>query len=218
MIGSIFFIFNRLVEIVFLIPIIGMLVRSNLGPTTLSKRKTNQQAYFVDGFIKANQLTPSYILVLFIVSVLAVFWCIDTLIRLSTTKRSSMFVAFIDLCFFGAFIAGVYQLRFIADADCGGWDGGPVIISLGPFGAWGVRTDNPLAFHLDKTCAMLKTCFALGIMEVVFFMWTAIIAMMLHRGHKDDDGDGRRRGHGSRRGHSGSRHRRSSSRRRHYVV
>ncbi|EAU34386.1 conserved hypothetical protein [Aspergillus terreus NIH2624] len=202
MIGSLFFIFNRLVEIVFLIPIIGML------------------AYFVDGYLKANIITPVYILVLFIVSTIAVFWCFDTLIRHSTTKRSAGFVAFVDLLFFGAFIAGVYQLRFIANADCAHWNGGSVYISLGPFGAYGSRTDNPLSLDINKTCAMLKTCFALGIMEVVFFFWTAFWALFMYRRSPEvvvKETVVRRRSHSSRRGHGHRRHS-SSSRRPHYVV
>ncbi|KAJ5095956.1 hypothetical protein NUU61_005312 [Penicillium alfredii] len=204
MIGSVFFIFNRLVEIVFLIPIIGML------------------AWFVDGYLKANQLTPPFILVLFIVSVIAIFWAVDTLIRFSTTKRSAIFVAFVDLLFFGAFIAGVYQLRFIANADCGSWHGGSAWVSLGPFGSWGVHTENPLSYQLNKTCAMLKTSFALGIMETIFFFWTALLALFLHHTHRETvvkETTVRRRSHSSRRGGSGSHHRhRSSSRRPHYVV
>ncbi|KAJ5467794.1 hypothetical protein N7475_005546 [Penicillium sp. IBT 31633x] len=202
MIGSVFFIFNRLVEIVFLIPIIGML------------------AYFVDGYLKANQLTPSYILVLFIVSTIAIFWAVDTLIRFSTTKRSAIFVAFIDMCFFGAFIAAVYQLRFITKADCAHWRGDSVWISLGPFGYYGQRTNNPLALDVNKTCAMLKTSFALGIMETIFFFWTGLIALFLHHTHRPavvkETTTVRRRSHSSRRGHgSGSHHsrHRSSSRR-----
>ncbi|KAJ5175124.1 uncharacterized protein N7482_001001 [Penicillium canariense] len=205
MIGSVFFIFNRMVEITFLIPIIGML------------------AYFVDGYLKANMLMPPYILVLFIVSVIAVFWAIDTLIRFSAAKRSSVFVSFLDMCFFGAFIAGVYQLRFIANADCAQWDGGSVWVSLGPFGAYGTSTNNPLALHVNKTCAMLKASFALGIMEVVFFAWTAFLALFIHSKHREvvvKETTVRRRSHSSRRGHSSSHHRhRSSSRTRpHYVV
>ncbi|CAG8255443.1 unnamed protein product [Penicillium salamii] len=189
MIDSVFFIFNRLVEIVFLIPIIGML------------------AYFVDGYIKANMLTPSYILILFIVSTIAIFWAADTLIRLSTTKRSAIFVACIDLCFFGAFVAAVYQLRFIANADCASWSGGSVWISLGPFGSYGQRTNNPLSLNVNKTCAMLKASFAIGIMEAVFFFWTAFIAMWLHRTHREvvvKETTVRRRSHSSRRHGSGS--------------
>ncbi|PKX92890.1 uncharacterized protein P174DRAFT_461385 [Aspergillus novofumigatus IBT 16806] len=189
MIGSLFFIFNRLVEIVFLIPIIGMM------------------AYFVDGYLKANQITPPYILVLFIVSVIAVFWAFDTLIRHSTTKRSAFFVAFVDLLFFGAFIAGVYELRFIADADCAHWNGGSV---------W-----NHLYLEINKTCAMLKTCFALGIMETVFFFWTAILALFIYRRDREvvvkETTTVRRRSHSSRRGH-GHKHRSSSRSRQHYVV
>ncbi|KAE8344130.1 hypothetical protein BDV24DRAFT_19874 [Aspergillus arachidicola] len=201
MIGSFFFICNRLIEIIFLIPIIGML------------------AYFIDGYLKANVITPTYILVLFIVSTIAVFWCFDTLIRHATTKRSAAFVAFVDLLFFGAFIAGVYQLRFIANANCSHWDGGSVWVSLGPFGAYGYRTGNPLALQVNKHCAMLKTCFALGIMEVVFFFWTAFWALFLHSRSDvvvKETTTIRRRSHSSRRGHG---HRRSSSHRRpQYVV
>ncbi|KAJ5960185.1 uncharacterized protein N7479_007335 [Penicillium vulpinum] len=211
MIGSVFFIFNRLVEITFLIPIIGML------------------AYFVNGYLKANQLTPPYILVLFIVSVIAIFWALDTLIRFSTTKRSAIFVSFVDMLFFGAFIASVYQLRFIANADCARWNGGSVWISLGPFGSYGQRTDNPLSLDVNKTCAMLKASFAMGIMETAFFFWTALLALFLHRSHDDkktvvkETTTVRRRSHSSRRGHgSGSHHsrHRSSSRSRAapYVV
>ncbi|PWY66943.1 hypothetical protein BO83DRAFT_103521 [Aspergillus eucalypticola CBS 122712] len=199
MIGSIFFICNRILELVFLIPIIGMM------------------AYFVNGYLNANQITPAYILVLFIVSVIAAFWCLDTLIRFSTTKRSAMFVAFIDLLFFGAFIAGVYELRFIAGASCSHWDGGSVYISLGPFGYYGYRTDNPLSFHIDKTCAMLKASFALGIIEVVFFLWTAILALAIYKRPEVvvRETTVRRRSHSSRRGH---RRHSSSGRRQQYVV
>ncbi|KAJ5834802.1 hypothetical protein N7447_000828 [Penicillium robsamsonii] len=208
MIGSVFFIFNRLVEIVFLIPIIGML------------------AYFVNGYLKANELTPSYILVLFIVSVIAIFWALDTLIRFSTTKRSAVFVAFVDMLFFGAFIAAVYQLRFIANADCANWHGGSVWISLGPFGSYGQRTDNPLSLDINKTCAMLKASFAIGIMETAFFFWTALLALFLHHSHDKSrtvvkETTVRRRSHSSRRGHgsgSHSRHRSSSRRPAPYVV
>ncbi|RAL16031.1 uncharacterized protein BO97DRAFT_383985 [Aspergillus homomorphus CBS 101889] len=199
MIGSLFFILNRLLELILLIPIIGMM------------------AYFVNGYLNANMITPAYILVIFIVSVIAAFWCIDTMIRISTTRRSALFVAFVDLLFFGAFIAGVYELRFITNADCAHWNGGSVYISLGPFGYYGYSSDNPLSFHINKTCAMLKACFALGIIEVVLFFWTAILAVMIYR--RPDvvvkETTVRRRSHSSRRGHR----RHSSSRSRHqYAV
>ncbi|PWY85986.1 hypothetical protein BO70DRAFT_333913 [Aspergillus heteromorphus CBS 117.55] len=200
MIGSLFFICNRIVELLFLIPIVGMM------------------AYFVNGYLNANEITPPYVLVIFIVSVIAAFWCLDTLIRFSTTKRSAIFVACVDLLFFGAFIAGVYELRFIAGAKCSHWDGGSVYISLGPFGYYGYRDGNPLSFHIDKTCAMLKASFALGIIEIVLFFWTAILALAIYRRPDvivKETTTVRRRSHSSRRGH---RRHSSSGRRHHYEV
>lgn len=169
-------------------------------------------------------LTPPYILVLFIVSVIAVFWCLDTLIRFSNTKRSSLFVAFVDLCFLGAFIAGVYELRFIGNQSCSHWDGGSVWVSLGPFGEYGQSIHNDYHLHIDKTCGMLKASFAMGIMEIVFFAWTAFWALWLHSSDRREvvvrEKTVRRRSHSSRRGHSSSHRHRSSSRSRRpaYVV
>lgn len=175
------------------------------------------QAYFVNGFVNANQLTPSYILVLFIVSTIAVFWCLDTVIRFGSTKRSAFFVAFMDLCFFGALIAGVYELRFIAGVSCHSWDDSTSSVSLGPFGSVVYTGQTP---NFNKTCSMLKASFAMGIMEVVFFFFTAMFAMMIFRHHRGEpvvrETVVRRRSHSSRRGHRHSRS--ASSSRRHYVV
>ncbi|OKL56369.1 hypothetical protein UA08_08276 [Talaromyces atroroseus] len=199
MIAEVFFIFTRLSEVVFLIPIIGML------------------AYFVHGFLNANELTPAYILVLFIVSTIAAFWCLDTLIRFGSTRRSAFFVAFLDLCFFGALIAGVYELRFIAGANCTSWDATTASVSLGPFGSIVYSGETP---SFNKTCSMLKASFAMGIMEVVFFFFSAIWALFIFNHHRGEpvarETVVRRRSHSSRRGHRHSRSRSGS--RRNYVV
>ena len=199
--------------------------RSGFHTQSIEKEYTDtptSQAWFVNGYLNANMLTPAYILVIFIVSVIAAFWALDTLIRFSTTKRSALFVAFVDMLFFGAFIAAVYELRFIANANCVHWDGGSVYISLGPFGEYGAQINNNLHLQIDKSCAMLKASFALGIMEVVFFFWTGLLALFLHSRDREvivKETIVRRRSHSSRRGHSSSHHRhRSSSRRPPYVV
>lgn len=166
---------------------------------------------------------------MFIVSVIAVFWCLDTTIRYRTAKNSAMFVCFLDLCFFGAFIAAVYELRFTAKDNCSHWDPASesesLYVSLGPFGRLGYQTDNPLALHVNKTCALLKTCFALGIMETIFFFWTAILAYFIYEPRKvvRETVEVRRRRSGSggrhhRRRSSSGGHRRSHSGRRTYEV
>ncbi|KAI9807951.1 MAG: hypothetical protein M1825_005257 [Sarcosagium campestre] len=200
MISGLFFAFWRWMQIITLIPTLGML------------------AYFVQGFTKALQLTPNYVLVLFITSVLACVWAIFTLLAYHRTKHSAIFVSFIDLCFVGALIASVVELRGIANADCTNFQSdGQWYASLGPFGILGPRA----SLNINKTCAMLKACFAFGIMNCIFFFFTAVLALFIHRRNRGEvvkethvHRHGHRRGsHGSHRSH-GSRH---SSRRQYYV-
>jgi sugar phosphate permease len=156
-------------------------------------------------------------LVLFIVSVLAAAWALATLIRMSSTRRSAMFVAFVDLCFVGALIGGVVELRGIASENCSHFSTGSFYVSLGPFGYFGDNIGSAY-FNINKTCSMLKASFAFGIMNIIFFFITFILALLLHRHQRDvvvREKVTRRRSHGSRRGHSS---RRSHSSRRQYYV
>lgn len=73
------FVFWRFLEIITLAPIVGML------------------GYFVNGYVNANALTPDYILILFIVSVLALAWAIFTLFSYHRSSSNARFVALIDL-------------------------------------------------------------------------------------------------------------------------
>src|SRR3978361_1291020 len=100
MLPGLLFAIARVTQLLTLIPIIGML------------------SYFVHGYTVNNQLTPTFILVLFIVSVLAAFWALATIVAYGMTKRNGRFVAFVDLLFFGALIAGVYELRGVTKTDC----------------------------------------------------------------------------------------------------
>jgi hypothetical protein len=142
-----------------------------------------------------------------------------TLIRLGSTRRSALFVAFIDLCFVGAFIAADYELRGIGHATCTNFSASPIYITLGPFGYFGVSSSSRWAININKNCAMLKASWAFGIMNTVFFFITFILALFMHRHQRDvvvREKVVRRSRHSSRRGTSGSR-RRSSSRRNYYV-
>ena len=158
MLPGLFFTSWRIAEIVTLIPTVGML------------------SWFVHGYTKENILTPNFILVLFIVSVLALVWAVGTLIGYASAKHSGMFVAFIDLCFVGAFIAGVYELRGIDHANCVNFQRqqSSIYLNLGPFGYAGFNTNNGLAINANKNCAMLKACFAFGIMNIFFFLLTSV--------------------------------------------
>ncbi|KAI0380324.1 hypothetical protein F5Y04DRAFT_103179 [Hypomontagnella monticulosa] len=158
MMFAIFFTFWRFAQIITLIPTMGML------------------AYFVHGYVELNELTPNYILVLFIVSVIALAWSIYTLFSYHRSSANAQFVAVIDLLFVGAFIGAVYSLRMIANADCTRITrGDPYDVSFGPFGSASLTTWDA---DFDKTCAMLKASFAFGIMNTVFFFITSILACL----------------------------------------
>lgn len=157
MLFAVFFAFWRVMEIITLIPTMGML------------------AWFVDGFVKSNQLTPDYILILFIVSVLALAWAIFTLFSYHRSSTNAQFVAFIDLAFVGAFIAAVYFLRFMAHADCTNISrGDPWAVG----GSWFSVSGAGVDVQTNKPCAMLKASFAFGIMNCIFFFFTAVLAFM----------------------------------------
>jgi hypothetical protein len=142
-ISGLSFWFWRMFQILTLIPTLGML------------------AFFVDYYNTRGLLTPRSILILFIVSVLGAAWAMGTLFLYARAKHSAKFVAFIDLCFVGAFIGAVYELRGIADADCSGWTtNGSYSTDLGLVTISGDRYQ----YNVDKQCAMLKASWAFGIM------------------------------------------------------
>ncbi|KAM3415305.1 hypothetical protein BST61_g8834 [Cercospora zeina] len=208
----------RLFEIITLVPIVGML------------------GWFVNGFVDNNQLTPNFILVLFIVSVLALAWAVFTVISYLRARHDALFVALIDLAFVGALIAGVVELRGIRNADCANFTTGNIYVNLGPLGYYGREgSGNSFGVNVNKTCAMLKASWALAIINIIAFFVTFLLALLVHHHHKDDDRVVVKRTttHHSRHGHrrSGSRSRsrggyvdgsrrsthRSSSRRQYYV-
>lgn len=174
-------------------------------------------AWFVDGFVKANLLTPNFILVLFIVSVLALAWAIFTLFSYHRSSANALFVAVVDLAFVGAFIAAVWYLRFINRVDCtdlsrnGNWTanfGGVISVS-------GIR----LSLTTDKPCAMLKASWVFGIINCILFFFTAVLAWM-HGDRLSSSYERKYYHHGRHRRHRSHSHhsRRSShSRRRVYV-
>jgi len=134
----------RIFEILILIPIVGML------------------AWFVHNYVAANQLTPNYILVLFIISVLALAWAIATLVNYLRARHDALFVALIDLAFVGALIAAVVTLRFIANQNCS------------DFNFYISNNGSDASANINKTCAMLKASWALAIIAILSFFVTFV--------------------------------------------
>lgn len=132
---------------------------------------------------------------------LGAVWAIVTVLRRKSTRRSAIFVAFVDLGFVGALIAGVYVLRGISKANCAHFESSrDFYISLDNDGFSG---QSPFSFSLNKSCAMLKAAFALGIMNIIFFFITSCLLLFMHRsGDKEvvvkETYTSRRRSHDSR--------------------
>jgi hypothetical protein len=159
MLPGLLFAIWRSFEIFTLLPVVGML------------------SWFVHGYTTENELTPTFILVLFIVSVIALVWAIATILAYGATKYNGRFVAFVDLLIIGGLIAGVYELRGITDENCAHFGQGTphyIYLNLGIFGSIGAAQQSPWALHLNKNCSMLKASFALAIMNILFFAVTFV--------------------------------------------
>ncbi|KAL2756058.1 hypothetical protein ACRALDRAFT_1070796 [Sodiomyces alcalophilus JCM 7366] len=162
---TIFFVFWRFMQITTLIPVVGML------------------AWFVQGYVESNALTPDYILILFIVSVLALAWALFTLFSYHRSSTNATWVAIVDLLFVGALIGSVYALRHIRNVDCNNvardadWNR--------HFASLGVITTGAWDWVSSKPCSMLKACWAFAIMNLIMFFFTSFLAWF--------SGDGLRR-------------------------
>lgn len=133
----------RIWEIIITTPIVGML------------------GWLTHVFVNHNLIAPTYFLVLFIVATLALAWEVVTVVSYLRARHDALFIAFTDMCFFGAFIAGVVLLRYITNVNCGGsgvfqYHGQGVYLTLG------------------KECSILKASFAFGILCVISFFVTFV--------------------------------------------
>lgn len=177
-------------------------------------------SYFVHYYNVRNLLTPEPLLVLFIVSVLAAVWAIATLFTYHRSRQNSLFVAFIDLCFVGALIASVYLLRDIGNANCVNWhsSGSTHDVTLGN---WFGISFTGVGVDVSKHCAMIKASWVFGIMNIIFFFFTACLAAFVGNSGSKRKETYVRETHYSRHGHrrSGSHrsHRSSHSGRHAYV-
>jgi len=160
MILQIILIISRIVQLIWLIPIIGML------------------SYLANGYVDQYLRVPTMIILLLIVSVFAALWVAITLLPWSRARRNGALVAFIDLVIFGLLIASVYQMRGLTLWNCKyAGEGDSQLISLGLVEYVGHMDYGyfPESLPIVKTCSMLKASFAFGIMSVVFFFWTLVI-------------------------------------------
>jgi len=151
MLTGFIYLLTRLSQVLIIVPIIGMF------------------GWMTHLYSSNNELTPTNILVLFIVSVLALFWVLATTLFYQRSKQESLIISLADVGIMAGFIAGVVLLRNAANSNCNVGDTMGRILS---------STDSGLFYHYgvptSKACSLLKAGFALGIIEILQFAWTAV--------------------------------------------
>ncbi|KAI5844275.1 hypothetical protein BZA05DRAFT_448364 [Tricharina praecox] len=145
------FIAVRIFEIISLIPIWGML------------------AWFVDLYQPATP--PDYILYPFIVALLATIWAIITLLMYRRMGWTPIYIAIVDLCWFGILIGGVVVLApWVRRTDCVQWQGQSAVLNAAGMSV--TSGDVTVA----KQCMMLKSSWGLAILNIILFFASAVLA------------------------------------------
>jgi hypothetical protein len=158
MISSVIFTLCRLLQILLLLPMVGML------------------GYFMHPYVQANETAPTWLMLMFIVSVIAAAWCLLTLFQFHSSYIHSLFVLLVDVAFFACFIAGVVLMDFVKNWNCVSGSV-PVGVQLGDHNYSG---GNSWSFSVKKNCTMLKVSWVFGIINIILFFITAVFAWQLH--------------------------------------
>jgi len=143
MLSSVIFTLVRVLQILLLLPMVGML------------------GYFMHPYVQANQTAPTWLLLMFIISVIGCAWCLLTLFQFHRSYIHSLVVLVVDIVFFACFIAGVVLMDFVKNWKC---------VS---------------GLHVTKTCTMHKVTWVFGIINIILFFVTAVFAWQLH--HRSND-------------------------------
>ena len=146
MISGIFFILTRVAQLLFIIPALGML------------------SAVVHGYLNGNEVTPAFALTLFIVVVLAAIWIVATLLLYGIAKHNGYLVAFVDLCLFGALIAGVVEANGMAAQSCSHWD-----VNSAPYKQSGIWV-----YNFASLCNLIKASYAFAIIELILFFFSTV--------------------------------------------
>jgi len=143
MLSSVIFTLVRILQILLLLPMVGML------------------GYFMHPYVQANQTASTWLLLMFIISVIGCAWCLLTLFQFHRSYIHSLVVLVVDIVFFACFIAGVVLMDFVKNWNC---------VS---------------GLHVKKTCTMHKVTWVFGIINIILFFVTAVFAWQLH--HRSSD-------------------------------
>jgi hypothetical protein len=157
MVPDLIFTALRLLEIVTLIPIWGIL------------------AWFVNAYPLANLPIPEAVLELFIVAILGTVYCFFTFLIFRRWGFTPLYVAILDLGFFGALIAGVVLLApSVRNTNCVDVFGPQVFVTSS-----GQEVVSGPGVAFNEQCLMMKSVWALAIVDIILFFFTAVAALQI---------------------------------------
>jgi len=157
MVAGLVFTGLRLLEIVTLIPIWGIL------------------AWFVNAYQIANRPVPEAVLEPFIVAILGTVYCFFTFLIFRQWGFTPLYVAILDLGFFGALIAGVVLLApSVRNTNCVNFIGSQVFVTSS-----GQEVFTAPAVAFNEQCLMLKSAWGLAIANIIMFFLTALAALRI---------------------------------------
>jgi hypothetical protein len=153
------FTFFRLVQILSLIPAFSLLT------------------HFIN--LYDHELTPTEILTLFIVTILAAAWALISLVVYRSMHWTPPYVWLVDVLFIGALMAGVILIDpYVSRGDCIDWTSGEG--DEEEFEYYSKITHGSIV--LDRQCMMMKAAWGMSIANTVIFAVSAVLAWnMWHR-------------------------------------
>jgi hypothetical protein len=148
-------------------------------------------AALIDVYNRRNAIPPAGIITLFIVALLASIWSFCILIAAVRARNTALWIAFFDICFMGALIAGVVLLANIANVTCiAAPITGVVYASDGEkiyqAGITNGAGADPV-WRNGGRCALAKAAWGLGITNVILFFITAILAVVAYKKNEEED-------------------------------
>lgn len=142
-------------------------------------------AVLVAAYNNNHVVAPAAILCLFIVALLASIWAFCVLITQVRAHNTALWMAFWDIIFMAALIAGVVLLSNITTIQCTGYLTQITVIYDRVTGkeVWRSQDVDGNSSH----CSLAKVALGLGIANVILFFISAVLSALIYQRNTEED-------------------------------
>lgn len=149
-------------------------------------------AALINVWNKNGVAPPPGIVCLFVVALLASIWSFCVLITAMRARNTALWMTLFDIGFFAALIAGVVLLSNIANVECVVAPVTGVIYTSDGEKIWpsGVNVNNDWNHRVwgnNHNCSLAKAAWGLGIINIILFFITAILAATVYKQNEEED-------------------------------